>query len=358
MSLIDNATNAISTIVEETISTKLSCFEKVIGCICVVIGIVYFGAMSAITLLAKHDADNKTQIKMLQLMMEHQQKKIETLEKKLTHQKKELQLTRHEVNKQNKTIECQSETITTLKYELRFAVEGFDFYCEDIYDKVDDLEMTLENNFNHLEKTSEEIMERLEENENQLYSVEDELFERVKEMGDRVEEVDRSVIAVEKSTENLESEFETLRKDSVQKVSTIEERMTKENENELILLGYVEWYLPNRIRKYTPKFSTRQLKELKVQDLQVLCVDQILKLNIETVDFLNPNTNLTSCVYLLNNASVSPECAELLYNGDTSKVTFKRIVSYNSSLQTLIQHFHKCGTKIMFNGENISEYLK
>lgn len=81
--LTENTANAIAVVVDDNaIKKKISYFEGLIGCFCV-FGFLYFSAMYAISLWTNQNNENKKQIKILQSIIETQQKQIERLEIKL-----------------------------------------------------------------------------------------------------------------------------------------------------------------------------------------------------------------------------------------------------------------------------------
>ncbi len=82
--------NQIASVIEDTfcsaVQSNTSYFGGVIGCLAVAVGVVYFGGMSALELLTKHNEQQQSTINSLQSMLEKQQERMEQMEKELAKQ--------------------------------------------------------------------------------------------------------------------------------------------------------------------------------------------------------------------------------------------------------------------------------
>lgn len=88
--------NQIASVIEDTLCTAVqsnaSYFGGVIGCLAVAVGVVYFGGMSALELLTKHNEQQQSTINSLQSMLEKQQERMEQMEKDLAKQQQNASL--------------------------------------------------------------------------------------------------------------------------------------------------------------------------------------------------------------------------------------------------------------------------
>lgn len=387
LSLSENTSNAIAVVVDNMLKKNLSYFEGIIGGSCVV-GVFLFWAMYAISLWNNQNNENNQQIKMLQLMLEKQEQKMESLEKELELQKISINNTHNEVDNNKILIQGQMDMIDSLTENLEHAIEEVDHLSKNM-DKTFCLqERKIEDNINKLQENNEKLLERLEENENQLYSVEEELFERVKEMGDRVEEVDRSVVVLELSTAKFETDLETYHEEVLKTDATLGgwrkniedtkgqvenlgemltltkenvDRMSMEDETDVIFVGFLSHSNNSRISKFVSKNS----KHFRVKECNEIYVDQLLKLkHLQTIDFAPYLYGSSRYVRILDNRDIEQhyegqgfverDCL-MVYDNFHALPVFKSFYNVSEKLQTLVHHFQKCETKIMFAGHIITD---
>lgn len=406
----NNANYAFGSIVDDAIHTafytKNSYFQGMIGCICVVVAVGYFGTMAAIDLLSSRDQAHYKEISILKGLLQQQTLKIESIEKELELQKQNANILgnavshinnetdrmlkshirkitdhsnlimdcRNDINTQhtmlnnhneslmnvirhlyeqnniiNHThavvenhkilIQGQMDTLDCLNEDLEHAVTEFDRLAEYIDQSVIELEIKFEDAIHHFQSANDKFADQLEEHENQLYSVEDELFERLKDMGDRVEEVDRAVVALEKSTEKLELDYQAL----TEKVEQIE----NDTENELIMIGKTTNMTPIIIsNKVYEHFNGCNLG-FRNNGYDTLYLDQLLRLtkikSVELCDLIKERH-----IYMNDKpiSSFRKVCV-------ASCAFCKDILKEDKDLNTLVQHFLKCGTLMFWEGEPI-----
>ena len=234
---------AVCSVVNDAFATafskKLSYFGGMIGCLYVVVGVIYFGAMSAIDLLAKNENDNKEQMKILHRLMEQQQEKMASLEKELETQKQNSQILyttlAFTLNESEKKIRVHQKLIVQHTNEIYGNIDAINRHT----DILDNHQETLTNLVRYLHEQNKAINNTHREVENQkslIQSQMDTIDGVVEDLEHLTEEFDR----ITEQTDQSFCEMEIKLEDAIENFQETKERLTDRLEEHELLLSSVD----------------------------------------------------------------------------------------------------------------------